>query len=331
MYLNSILPFFNFLQSTRITNLPPRRVLHRIMTSNKRGRRSPPVAPVRRELNRRDRTGFRFTKSPNPHQFSTVSSVATEQGTAARPGALDEALRINDIKIFDGRAPITRPLGGRNGPATCDCPDDTTAAAAEASETHMALEMKTNGAVGCAYFVAATATLYLQDATRVVGLELVESLLFQARPTRIIVPSRAPDAFIDFLDRLSCEAGEGSTAEDEERGFVLRSVVSSDFNPEYGRQLLARSDRAGTLQDRSTVFTTAVEDIEEYERHGDARSELGVGASTRNKLMHLGTFINLDDQVSVSPQILFLRSPCLSTSNVRIDLQSRTSIRQNCC
>ena len=300
------------------------------MVSNRRGRRSPPVAPARRELSQLERAGFRFTKSPNSHRPSTASSVATEQDMAARPGALDGALRINDSEIFDGRAHITRPLGCHSGPATCDNPDDTAAAAAEAGGIYMALEMKTNGTVGCAYFVASTATLYLQDDTRIVGLELVESLLFQAQPTSIIVPSRAPDAFIDFLDRLSYEAGEGDTAEDEERGFVLRSVVSSDFNPEYGRQLLARPDRADTRQDRSAIFTTALEDIEVYERHGDARSELGVGASTRNKLMRLGTFINLDDQVSVSPQILSLRVPFLSTSSVRIDLQCRTSIRQGC-
>lgn len=73
----------------------------------------------------------------------------------------------------------------------------------ETDEVVMALEMRTNGAVGCAFYVAASETLYLQEDTRITGVELVESLLLQAHPATVIIPSRSPESFVDFLERQS--------------------------------------------------------------------------------------------------------------------------------
>lgn len=266
------------------------------MVSNRRGQRAPPVAPARRQSSRhRGRGNARFTRSPSSQRPSAAFSIAATGASTAVHSGVDGD--IPDEQAYKAGAP-----DGYSGPTTDVGLDATAAAATEPDGVYMALEMKPNGTVGCAYFVAATATLYLHDDTRIVGLELVESLLFQVRPSSIIVPSRAPGAFIDFLDRFSSGVSEKDCIlETEGCGFVVRSVVSSDFNPDHGRQLLARLDRAhADYQEGTVFFTTAVEDMEEYERSGDLASESTAGSGARNKVMHLGTLINLDGQASVS-------------------------------
>ena len=172
----------------------------------------------------------------------------------------------------------------------------------ESNEVLMALEMKTNGMVGCAYFVSATATLYLQEDTRITGFELVESLIFQAQPSSIIVPSRAPENFIDYLGRHSRETDPSQAgSNDEERSFLLRTVVSSDFSPDAGKQALSQHESLSFLQPRAAFFTTAVEDAQNYSSQDDYDEEhAGSHSDERNKLMQLGTCINLDNCVTVS-------------------------------
>ncbi|EFX01179.1 adenylyl-sulfate kinase [Grosmannia clavigera kw1407] len=86
-----------------------------------------------------------------------------------------------------------------------DIEDDTV----EVNDVVMALEMRNNGAVGCAFYVAANETLYLQEDTRITGLELVESLLLQAQPASVIIPSRSPESVVDYLERQSSRDDAG--------------------------------------------------------------------------------------------------------------------------
>ncbi|CAK7275293.1 hypothetical protein SEPCBS57363_006607 [Sporothrix epigloea] len=178
-----------------------------------------------------------------------------------------------------------------------DAVDDRDATV-EAEGVYMALEMKADGTIGCAYFVAASSTLYLYEDIRIASLEVIESILFQAQPTCILVPSSSPEKLMDFLSNLSCWISDDERNPNEENGFVLRSIVSSDFNPDYGRQVLAMSERTDIGQNQSAYFTTAVEELEDYVISGNSRPQQGSAASKQNKTMLLGTLVNLEGQAS---------------------------------
>ncbi len=173
----------------------------------------------------------------------------------------------------------------------------------------MALDMKPNGSIGCAYFTVATATLFLQEDTRINGFELVESLLFQEQPTSVIIPSRAPENFADFLDRQSRE-GIGQVCEGREAGgFTLHSAASSEFNTEVGKRALARLSCLGSTKSDCALFTTAVRDIEpdagqdaeQDTYHGDRTPVSGPQdrSSEHITAMRLGTIVNLDNHAAL--------------------------------
>lgn len=270
------------------------------MGSTRRGRWPHPAAPTSDHPNNQEGEGSVISEYPNSYRSPPASKNATEQDIMARSLTFSGTAYNNNSEMPCGPAPLTEHWNTHASLEASGITVINKSTNAGDSQVYMALDMKNNSTVGCAYFVATTATMYLRDETRVVGLELVESIIFQAQPTAIIVPSRAPAVFVTFLERLRGEVGENGGGDDQERGFVLRSVVSSDFNAEHGRQLLARLDFPDNRHTSSAIFTTAVDETEEYNRTGDIRPERGEGSSSRNNLMNLGTFINLDDQVSVS-------------------------------
>lgn len=62
----------------------------------------------------------------------------------------------------------------------------------------LALELKGNGCLGSAYYTALEEGLFVQQDT-VGGLELVEALIIQVQPTIILVPNRAADELVTYL------------------------------------------------------------------------------------------------------------------------------------
>ncbi|KJR82623.1 DNA mismatch repair protein MSH5 [Sporothrix schenckii 1099-18] len=268
------------------------------MVSNRSWARTPPVVPTRWQTTHRVRVP-RFARSSRSIGPPGFSPAATRHDTAAHPDILNEILHTVGSSTLDDPSQLNGNIDSDTCPAAHDGPDAAGTWETEPGGVYMALEMKVNGTVGCAYYVSDTATVYLQDDTRVVGLELVESLLFQVRPTSIIVPSRAQGALVDLLDHLAGDNTDTGLGEDAERGFKLRSVVSSDFNPGLGRQLLAHLDDAKRFKAGSAHFTSAVEDVEGNDSRDAVPAHLRDGRNTRNKLIHLGTFINLDGQVSL--------------------------------
>lgn len=64
----------------------------------------------------------------------------------------------------------------------------------------MAIDMKENGTVGCAYYIAVDEALFLQEDIAVAGLEFVETLLLRIEPTTVIISLRSPDNFVEFLE-----------------------------------------------------------------------------------------------------------------------------------
>lgn len=69
------------------------------------------------------------------------------------------------------------------------------------NEIIMAIDMKKNGNIGCAYYITAQETLYLLEDVAMAGIELVETLLLHANPTTVLLSARAPDTLAGNLER----------------------------------------------------------------------------------------------------------------------------------
>lgn len=64
----------------------------------------------------------------------------------------------------------------------------------------MAIDMKDNGTVGCAYYVAIDEALFLQEDIPLAGIDLVETLLIHAEPTTVLISIRSPDDLARFIE-----------------------------------------------------------------------------------------------------------------------------------
>lgn len=67
-------------------------------------------------------------------------------------------------------------------------------------EIIMAIDMKDNGTVGSAYYVAIDEALFLQEDIPMAGMEFVETLLLRVEPTTVLISLRSPDVLVEFLE-----------------------------------------------------------------------------------------------------------------------------------
>ncbi|KAI7782338.1 hypothetical protein LA080_013613 [Diaporthe eres] len=68
------------------------------------------------------------------------------------------------------------------------------------NEVIMAIDMRDNGTVGCAYYVAIDEALFLQEDIPLAGIELVETLLLHVEPTTVLISIRSPDNLVQFIE-----------------------------------------------------------------------------------------------------------------------------------
>ncbi|KAB5579927.1 muts domain V-domain-containing protein [Coniochaeta sp. 2T2.1] len=159
------------------------------------------------------------------------------------------------------------------------------------NEIIMAIEMKDNNTIGCAYYVAMEETLYLQEDIPMAGIEIVETLLLQAQPTTVIISNRAPEKMAKYLEAHAQDL-DGSQVPGGVNGvYILRTVGASDFNPNNGQQKLAGLD-ASIFGGQSTILTAVAEEMGD-----DGMGEMGM--TKQSKLMRLATVINLDSRLSI--------------------------------
>lgn len=69
------------------------------------------------------------------------------------------------------------------------------------SEIIVAVEMKENGPLGCAYFVAETGSLHLLEEVASGTVEILESLFIQIQPTTVVMSARSSEAFSEFVNK----------------------------------------------------------------------------------------------------------------------------------
>lgn len=67
------------------------------------------------------------------------------------------------------------------------------------NEIIMAIEYKSQGSIGCAYYIAAEEKLYMMQDVKFGGLDIIEALKLRARPTDILISTRAEESLENSL------------------------------------------------------------------------------------------------------------------------------------
>jgi DNA mismatch repair protein MSH5 len=155
------------------------------------------------------------------------------------------------------------------------------------NEVIMAIDVGKDGKIGCAYYVAMDEELVLEEEVSMGGIEAVGTLLLHVQPTSIIIPNRSPGDLIDFLERDAHRFDDNEGSEGEQGSYILRHVVSLQFDYEEGKEALASLDLEPSRPD-------AVEIVSLEEEH--ARS---VGSSLHGRLMRIAEKINFESCLSV--------------------------------
>ncbi|KAK7737430.1 hypothetical protein SLS53_006503 [Cytospora paraplurivora] len=193
----------------------------------------------------------------------------------------------------------------RNEVSPNDYPDDVEPDVL--NEVIMAVDMKDNGTVGCAYYVALDEALFLQQDIPLAGIELVEMLILHVEPTTVLVSIRGPDDLVAFLE-LGAQDFKGNRNEEGRspdplsyftslnwfpgsiRGaHILRTLSSVEFNYESAKSHLMNLD-IDSLSPQTMHFNTVAGD--EVEGAAD------VNGPRQGKLMRLATWIDLDSRIS---------------------------------
>jgi DNA mismatch repair protein MSH5 len=155
------------------------------------------------------------------------------------------------------------------------------------NEVIMTLDVDKDAKVGCAYYVAMDETLVLEEDIPMGGVEAVDTLLLHVQPTSIIVPNRTPGDLVEFLERDAHRYDDSEGSSGEQGAYILRHVVSAQFDYEAAKEALVQIDLGDSKPD--PVEVRSLEDE-------PARS---IGSSAHNKLMRLAESINLDSCLSV--------------------------------
>lgn len=93
------------------------------------------------------------------------------------------------------------------------------------NEVIMAIDMKDNGTVGCAYYVAIDEALFLQEDIPLAGIELVETLLLHAEPTTVLISIRSPDSLVRFIE-AGAQDFQGNRNQEEGSSTPLEALES---------------------------------------------------------------------------------------------------------
>ena len=73
----------------------------------------------------------------------------------------------------------------------------------------LAMDMKTDGTLGCAYFSSDSNILFLLQEVASADMAWVDQLVFHARPAVVLLPARAPEDMIQHLESLAGSAVQG--------------------------------------------------------------------------------------------------------------------------
>ncbi|KAI2621077.1 muts domain V-domain-containing protein [Hypoxylon sp. NC1633] len=159
-------------------------------------------------------------------------------------------------------------------------------------EIIMAIDMKDNGDLGCAYYIAIDESLLLFEDMAMAGIDLVETLLLHVDPTTVLISARASEALESYLAKRA-QGIDGSRG-DLQSAYILRSLNSTDFRYDSGKEKLLGLDLE-TPGRQSILYTSVVDDT--VNDNGEIEAQEN---SRQGRLMRLATSINLDSRLTIA-------------------------------
>lgn len=140
---------------------------------------SVPGRPSRASSRTRTRSSIYSPELPtHPHRQRLSLRSPSIRGASENPGQRNHLNDGDDDDLVDDFA-------GDNADAL--------------NEVILAIDMKENGNLGCAYYIAADEILFLLEDVPMASIEIVETVILHATPTTILIPSRTSQAVVDML------------------------------------------------------------------------------------------------------------------------------------
>ncbi|SPN97820.1 related to MSH5 - meiosis-specific protein [Cephalotrichum gorgonifer] len=150
------------------------------------------------------------------------------------------------------------------------------------TDTTLAIDMKTDGTLGCTYFNGDGGTLFLLQEVASADMTWVDQLLLHAQPNVVLLPARAPESLVRHLERLAEPAMEGNGG----GPFISRTIRSAEFSFETAIERLVSLDLASWEWPSRTPEPAA-------------QREPGEALDMSVKRMRLGTIVDTDCRLSV--------------------------------
>ncbi|KAK3695186.1 muts domain V-domain-containing protein [Podospora appendiculata] len=155
----------------------------------------------------------------------------------------------------------------------------------------MGIDMKKDGKIGCAYYVVADGTLFIEEDIAMGGIEAAETFVLQIQPTTIIVPNRAPDVLAEFLEQDAQRFDDDAESSSELQGsYILRHLAAAEFDYDAAKESLVRVDLGGPsvpASDHVEVITTDEDGVD------------CIGSSDHSRLVHLAGSVNINSHIAI--------------------------------
>ncbi|KAK3337311.1 muts domain V-domain-containing protein [Cercophora scortea] len=154
----------------------------------------------------------------------------------------------------------------------------------------MGLDMKKDGKIGCAYYVVADGTLSIEEDIAMGGVEAAETFVLQIQPTTIIIPNRAPDVLVEFLEQDAQRFDDDAESNNELRGsYILRHLAAVEFDYDAAKESLVRADLGSSVpaSDHVEVITADEDGVD------------CIGSSDHSKLVRLAGSVNINSHMAI--------------------------------
>lgn len=170
-------------------------------------------------------------------------------------------------------------------------------------EVIMAMDMKENGSMSCAYLSTAHGVLYLSEDITKADNDTAEQFIIHVQPTTVLASARAPERFLMFLEQQAACSTSGINHSMAHYaiyssfigngGFILRHMQSSDFSIESATERLVNL----AVDTAKAIFTTGINEgqIGVKDTGGNASHQ----DSQIFRTMRCGASINLNSHISV--------------------------------
>ncbi|KAM0245063.1 hypothetical protein ACHAP5_005735 [Fusarium lateritium] len=169
----------------------------------------------RRGRGGRARQGYTSTRGSSVRSSSRTSST-TQQTQSRRPSAASRHTTRPSSRLSSSvrTSPASRDQAPQNSdsrePSILDNSrtNDRSSSEPVLHEVVMAIDMKENSTIGCAYFSTTDGILYVSEDIASASMDIAEQFLIHVQPSSILVSSRAPASFRDHLEKLATPEGE---------------------------------------------------------------------------------------------------------------------------